>query len=648
MIQYSKYKRFYSVGEFTLSGSDYNGYVEVIDGIPCEDITRKLLSSKQTFSTEFRLSKFFLDRLISDTPTLPNNENNILIETNDYLNTSLLSEKLNKLHENNLFLYTRLFISDNNIPNPSNVSYIAPREANDTELSLFNNFNSSVSFKQSANFKQIGDIKRFVTRPIENKENHYALFGISDTQFITLTTNKTETTVLETVQSASRYETTDNELIFKDLGDITSNDTHVFISDTGNNVILKYEVRGYYNNDLALANKRNFIEVIGGEGKSNDNTRFNKPSLIACTNSNVVVYDSENGALKVFDTNFNYVTHLKGVAYTRERVVSMKFNTQTNLLYCLTQTTDRLLRLYIYDSVFNLLDTQFLEEILEENENVNNITFSYNDSNLWYICTTAYVYKKLVNRPEKLVGRFQTENIFSNLRNTQIIDDETPVNNIWNYTNINWQDANFPWNTLETLILGNDFDAYEDGITIDKFKGIYTNVSSQNNDDIILLSDCRLYFIREQSVYRSILKFDNFDNYGTGSFNIKNDEFIQGSTLNKELYKIVYDLFLLKNNIVGRFCGFYDGNIPTLTKSGYNYNIDFLNITSQEFIDDFLTKYNFNLLSVSENEKSILGVINRVLAEVYNLQRDVYKITQTDFEIDVIPVFNIEGTLVIE
>lgn len=647
MINYSKYKRFYSIGEFLLEGNSYTGYVEVIDGIPCEDVTRKILTPKTTFSTEARLSNFFLDRLIGDTVSLPNTEAEVVIEPNDYLNTSLLSEKLNKLHVNNLFLYTRLFITDNNIPNPRSVVYLAPQSGNDTQLTLFNNFNSSTPFLQSANFKQIGDIKKFVVQPVRDKPNHYALFGVSDTQFVTLTTNKITTEIIEVAETAVKYETSGNQLEFRLLSDITINDTHVFVTDTGNSVVLKYEVEGYYNDDLALANRRNFIEVIGGEGAKDDFTRFKQPSVITCNNEHVAVYDSKTGSVKVFDTDFNYVTHLKGIAYTREKVVNMKFNDLTTLLYCLTQS-EEVLRLYIYDSEFNLLESVLLEETLGVGEHVNNITFSYNDSNLWYLCTNYYVYKKLVNRPDKIVGRFQTENIFSNIRNVQIFDDDEPVNNIWNFTDINWEDANFNWNGLDTLLSGVGSDGFEDGITIDRFKGLYTLPASGNFDELILLSDCRLYFIEEQSSYRSVLKFDNFENYGTSSFSTVGEEFIQSSTINKELYKVIHDLFLLKNNIIGRFSGFYDNEIPILTKSGYNYNVNFLNITEQEFIDDFLTKYNFSSISVGTNEKSILGVLNRVLSQICKLQSTIFEVTQTDFETDVIPAFNIEGTLIIE
>jgi hypothetical protein len=648
MIQYSKYKRFYSNGDFTLNNDDYHGYVEVIDGIPCKDITRDILTAKQTFKCDFYTSPYFYDRLIGDVISLPNSLDKVTIQSNDFLTTSVIGNKLNNIHENNLFLYSKLFIADNDIPNPTKVTFLAPEGVNDVSLSVFTGFDSSVPFLQTDNFKQLGRINKFVTKKNYDIPNTYVLFGISSTEFITLSTNLVESAILETVNSSTRYETQRNELIFKGLSDITCNDTHIFITDAISNVIIKYEIEGYVNNDSVLLNKRNLIEIVGGEGNLNYKTRFISPTLLACNNANVVVFDSGRKCIKVFDTNFNYVTQLIGVAFGKETVIDIEFNNLNNCLYCLTQNSDKVLRLYVYDSDFELRESYVLDEQLEENEVVNNISFSYNDSNLWYFATNYYVYKKLVNRPEKLVGRFQTENIFTNVRNTEIVEDEELVNNIWNYTNIAWRNAGFTWNGSNMAVTNQTYDYFADGIIGDRFKNIYINNTTQNHDDIVLLSDCRLYFIKETSLYRSILKYSDFENYGKSSFSLQNDEYIQAATLNKELYKILYDLFTLKNNIVGRFSGYFDKEVPILTKSGYNYNFEFLTITNQSFIDNFLSKYNFNTLFINENEKNILGVVNRVLIAVYELQNTLLTLSQTDFGSDFMPVFNVEGTLIIE
>jgi hypothetical protein len=153
--------------------------------------------------------------------------------------------------------------------------------------------------------------------------------------------------------------------------------------------------------------------------------------------------------------------------------------------------------------------------------------------------------------------------------------------------------------------------------------------------------------MQEPSNYVSILKQPNFKNYGINSFSLARDEYIQASTINKELYKVLYDIFTLKNNIIGRFTGFYDKGVFTLTDSGYNYNIDFLNITDQEFTDGFLNTPNIEKYFISENEKSILGVVNRAINSIYDLQIKLFESTQVDRGYDLIPAFNNESTVIL-
>ena len=72
MIDYSKYKRFFSnIGEFQLDSEAFEGYVEVINGIPCVSDTRKLLTPIQCFATDLKTSKYFLDRVVDDVVELP-------------------------------------------------------------------------------------------------------------------------------------------------------------------------------------------------------------------------------------------------------------------------------------------------------------------------------------------------------------------------------------------------------------------------------------------------------------------------------------------------------------------------------------------------------------------------------------------------
>ena len=106
--------------------------------------------------------------------------------------------------------------------------------------------------------------------------------------------------------------------------------------------------------------------------------------------------------------------------------------------------------------------------------------------------------------------------------------------------------------------------------------------------------------------------------------------------------------FILKNNIVGRFDGFYDKDVFTLTPKGYNYNINFLEITDQRFVENYLTTPEFEKYFINENEKNIIGVLNRSIENVYKLQQDLFNITKVDRGTELIPAFNNIDTVILD
>ena len=1024
MIDYSSYKKYYTTGgEFTLSGADYIGYIEIFNGIPCESRTRRILTPSQTFATDILTSKYFYDRLVNDEISLPYNLTDISIAPNDHLNYKLIKDRLDKLRENNAYTFSRLFIANNNIPTTDNVTFAAIKNDDDTTFTLLTTFEGNVAFENTGFFSELGNVKSFVGKKNTDLFNNFAFFCITDTQFITLTSNELETSVIEI---SNKYETVENELEFKDLHGITVNDRFLYISDTGNNVVVKYEIAGYFNNDYALSNKRNFIEIIGGEGSVVDPSRFNGPTEITCNNKYVVVHDSGNYVIKVYDVNFNYIRQLRGMPLRTEQLAALEFNPNNNTLYALTYYEKNKLKLYVFSSDFVLQDQYILNITLESGDIVRNITFSQNDSNFWYICTSGYVYKRLINRPDASLGRFQSQNLFSNNINTlhgknynnyrtcrttayreltSYVDetlltylssstttqsitsistaqntlttlsglfvsnvkdpdipgtqtivissfdaapilydvgcfgntyfsyqDEIPVDNFWNQTKTSFDKSKYFWNIKQTEIktyeqtiirpikyyrfvmywdkeltrvrggeplsgsaayiglknillnvasqpqnnfftgfpikqavvnilpvsvsdtfttnikfdnisksvpkgdysistyasvegnygeyysqgytafcssqqytsnpsvlgwspsvqtlsatrdtayleislpvsvslssiqiraagtstsnittpryvevLGSnngvtfspiasatlpapndeigilvDVDIYEDidsiqtildstasealsttteastfisaftglssdnstilyylrsdystkynyfikntlsttyqtirssrkystavdsttatsnNIIADTYKSCRVLPCTENYDDIILFSSGRIYFIKESNEYKSVLKFRNFNNFGLNAFSLAGDEYIQASTINKELYKVIHDIFALKNNIVGRFSGMFDSD-GVIVLDDYNYNIDFLSVTDQMFKDGYLTQTEFEKYFVNENEKSIVGVLNRALTNIYNLQVKVFEITKADTQTNILPIYN--------
>jgi len=163
----------------------------------------------------------------------------------------------------------------------------------------------------------------------------------------------------------------------------------------------------------------------------------------------------------------------------------------------------------------------------------------------------------------------------------------------------------------------------------DSYRGLSILPSTKNVDKIIFVTDGRIYFYEEPNRYKQIIKTENLQNYGITNIYTASEEYIQASTINKELYKVTRDIFAIKNNLVGRFNGYYDSN-NVFTLNDYNYNINFNSFVVQEEED-----YN-----VHENERTILGVMNRALVNILKLQQNLLEFTAPDTGSDLRPVFN--------
>jgi hypothetical protein len=620
-------------------GTNYTGLVEINNGVAKSYYTQQLLEPKRLFSTDLALSNFTYDRLVGDTVTLPYSLQDVSFEANDYLTFNLIKDRLRKLHINNTYVFSRMFIPNNDLPASNNIRYLGvpPSTINTTtftssaeNLTLYssNTVQQTIKFTNVENYVDLGNIKKYVSVKYAGNTDTYVILGISDTKFISLSTDLTTTNFIE---KSDKYETVENELPFGKLDSICLNTSHIFISDFANNNILKYEVSGFYNKDVAFANKRNFIEVLGGSGYSTDPSRFNGPSNICCNDTHLVVYDSGNYTCKVFNTQFNYIKRLSGPPFRREPLAAMEFDALENRLYLLTYYNDGM-KLYVYDSEFILQEQYILEEKLAVvngvKEIVKNISFAKANNNYWYICTDLNVFQKLKNRPEKILGRYQSERLglWSASYNPEITY-------IWNLTNVDFDKANFLWNFFDS-----PSDSENAFLVDNKFRGMGVIDNYNNQDDIILLTDCRLYVLKESYTFKQVTKYNTYPNYGASKLTINRDEYVQTPTINKEIYKILNDVYTLKNNLVGRFTGSYD-NAGVFTLEDYNYNIEFNNFNQNDI----------NQYYIHDNEKAILGVINRAFRSVYELQSKLVSLSNIDYGNGLIPVYNLqEGTLILE
>lgn len=655
MIDYSSKKRFFTSGSdfTTLSGSNYVGYVTVLSGIPYIDQTSYELIPKARYESSLYVSKYFKNRDINETFDLPYTSRDVLFGANDFLTYNLFLDRLGKLHVNNTFVYSKLFMSNNDLPVRTlsggrvvDYTFACLPNSNSTSLTCVAGILESIPFAASTTeaFRQLGNIRRFVSKLKDETPTDYTIYAITDSGFTTLSGNANSCTVIE--PHSVYIESNQNELTFGTLFDITLSRNFIFITDQLNSVIYKYDIAGYYNGDLALANKRNLIEILGGNGPQEAKNLFKAPKHITSNNDIIVVNDSGNNVLKIYDIDFNFITRVGSLPLVREPVVGLKINEFFNSLYIFTrELKTNNLNLYIVDLECYRIQEYYkdIDVPLQETETIVNIEFSKNNSDYYYICTDRQVYKLHVSKPNVLIGRYQELNTdyitgTKTIKPGDKIGTETYLkeriastpNNQWGIVAKPFISANWAWGAGEisyyTDVYG-DRDVYaitETQIPIasifnDTYKGISFLPTTKNHDSVVFITDGRIYFFNEPNDYKQVIKNTNLYKFGEASMTLSSDEYIQASTINKELYKIARDILVLKNNLVGRFCGEYDdSNILTLLDYNYNINFDSFNLIQPE-------EY-----YIHENEKSMVTVLNRAFKNILDLQEKLIILTEVD------------------
>ncbi len=435
MIDYTTYKKIYTNGSlFTLTGADFNGYAQLKGGVATEVSTGKTLSPKSTYATDLFYTDYFQDRVIDDVElTLPNKENDCLFNLNDNFNFDLFKFKLDKLRENNTYVYSRLFISSNKLPATETITYASVPNSYSTgfeiNVSDENNpeFKSNVRFADNNFLSAFGYIVDATAQVDYDDTEQFSLFCCTSSSLISLTGSGTSIAIIE---DSTGYETKENDLAFAELGGLASTSKFLYVSDTGNNVVLKYDIEGYQNNDSALKNKRNYLELVGGFGGETRQTKFLRPTKLAAHGDKVAVLDSGNSCVKLFDGDFNFITRITSIDLRTETFGGMAFDPDFGTFYVVTykdvvtnNVSNRTAFLYRFDGdKFENKEKVTLNDKLGDTEEINDVTFSGTDSNYWYFSSNLTVYKKFKTRSTEVIGKFRTERLYL-LRPSEVVVD---------------------------------------------------------------------------------------------------------------------------------------------------------------------------------------------------------------------------------
>jgi len=611
MVDYINKRKFYAADSEFLSGNNvYEGYV-LRDGRNFTDLLGSPLTANATFSTDLADSDYFRDRLISDTLVLPNSLSSIIVQPNDILTDRLLNEKFALLNDNITYIYKSLQTPQNYLPVSQGVRYAALTSIGGVEEFLwYNEIVTTSEWPDTTGYQEFEYINHGIGVTSLYNEDAFTLFCTSSSSFIALTGDNNNLTRIEESTYVSQ---SGSDLEFSQITSMDFVNNYLYICDKGANAIHKYDVTSYLTGDTGFKNRRIRIESLGSVGSSEDKAKFSSPTIVTVKSDRVAVYDSGNKIIKIYDDAFNFQRKLAVGNMNREPAVAMRYNTFTNELYVITETTSRGLKLYKIDNDYIASDAVILKETLTNGENVIEISFSSNDSNYWYMTTTNFIYKKLVNKPQNSIGAYNGDRIF--LFYTYK----------WNYATFVYSGADLIWNS-DT----NRTSSY------DKFIGITCYPSEQNFDRVYMFKYGRFYEYDEPNSFLSILNFFNKDNYSIENISLSNKEFVQPAVYNKEIYKIISNLLAVKNNIVGKYYGSYDLN-GAYRLEGFNYLIN---------LDKFVIK-NIKNFIVHQNESVNYFTVNRTLQKLFNLQKTLLEAIVIDVE-GLVPYPITEDTLIVD
>lgn len=587
-------------GEFKMSDgvTDYVGYFNVDEngnsytGRYYSDISEILVNPISEYSSDYARSSYFKDRFPFDVISLPHSLDEILIQPNEIVTYEVLNKKIEFLHNNLLYMYSKMFIGSTDVPVDENVNTLCNIPGRNTfkwEINpekIATSFGKLSSVPSLSQYKEFDKMKKFVIIPFEDKTG-ISILGISDTYFIGLTSTITNNDILSNAAFTMYTNVIDNysQETCKNLEDITFDGEYLYISDSkinGGGQIFRYNITTYYTNDPMFEGKRFLIEPLGGAGGVDRQNKFNKCTILGSKRGEVWVYDSGNNSIKIYDDNFIWIKTIRlpsetGITYKVLDIQYRKINNHFYVLfekdYILNNISYNKFGLFEFDEKYQLIDTFIFTDLLYPTTDVrfNRFCISEQDSNVFYVCTNTSIFKKFFSRPE---GSFAVLN-----RSKFYPDDLLNVN----------------------------------------IKDIKITPSEKNQDNLYFIGTSFVSFLQERTDYLTVMRDINIPYYNFDEIKFNQDEYNQSFVLNKELYKIFANIIQFKNTLKGRFYAEFSDYGDILQK-------DYIYLTDEE-INTLNIELEFNSF-MNDNELVQPNVINRLFKKIYEFEEKILSLSQ--------------------
>lgn len=244
------------------------------------------------------------DRYLGDEIRLPFDFENIKLQPNETVTSNIINSKLEKLFFNLLYLYRFSKISSNIIPVSSTATF-GLSSAIDNNLTWKRGLSTNEFYSfTNAGFNNI-DNTTLISVQRNNNKNEYTMFLSNSGTISTIISNFYNTFGNITYQSDSSY--TDSGVKFDNIKSIEFNSLNqMFVLDKGLNYLFKYDASGFLTDDNIYKNIPIYEKSIGGYGSTRDKTEFNSPESITIFNNDVYVLDSGNKTIKKYDYNLNW------------------------------------------------------------------------------------------------------------------------------------------------------------------------------------------------------------------------------------------------------------------------------------------------------------------------------------------------------
>jgi len=530
-------------------------------------------------SLEIQNEGLIYDRYLGEELSLPYNLDDIKVQANDTVSSSLVNLKFKHLYDNFLYLYKNTLLASNVIPVSSTA--IAGITASSTNFTWYRGL-SSREFRALANNTSLQGVDNTKAMTlVKNRDfDRYSLFTSSGTA-INIFNFDYSATYIEKVLTITQLDQ-GYGVPFKSVCDFEISGNNLFVLDCDLNRLIKYDASGFLELNTVSNNRLFYIDSIGNYGDQNAKTDFYDPQGITIFDNFIFVLDSGNKCIKKYDINLNWkFTYRLYKDFLSAFPVDIA-NDSTGNLFVLTDNN----KLFIYNNEISSKKIIDLEPLREGDEQFKKLVFSKSDSNIFYLYSDKNVYKKLVNKPYSTVGKYllylfkydDPNEIIKSFASAPTLDNKSDTNILFS-------------------VSGN----------IGKFGYFYDNL---NLFDILAVRDFDIYSFEEN--------------------NFSSNEYIQNWVFNKNISKILLGMMRLRDEIIGKFIASkdYKGNV---TFTGTRYLLP-TELNSVYFEQD-MTFY------VGNNELLTSSIINRPLIKLYNIQESLLKIL--DAEILRVPNDNI-------